>query len=176
MGSISVLIAVLVHSFWVLPVALGGSSAAALGEEFTNPGMLKFLSVADFSHAISLLHPNWPENLFGKVYFMQPEFLVLPVIAFASLLFIKPTTKNKQLITYFSLLALIGAFLAKGVQEPGGAVFQWMFAHIPGFVMFRDPTKFYVYIALGYSILIPFTLERITKKSSQFIIHHLSFS
>jgi hypothetical protein len=30
--------------------------------------------------------------------------------------------------------------------------------------MFRDPTKFYVYIALGYSILIPFMLERINKK------------
>ncbi len=39
-----------------------------------------------------------------------------------------------------------------------------MFTHVPGFVMFRDPTKFYVCIAIGYSVLIPFVLQRINKK------------
>ena len=37
-------------------------------------------------HALSLLHPNWPENLFGKVYFLQPEFLILPILAFSAFL------------------------------------------------------------------------------------------
>ena len=44
-----------------------------------------------------------------------------------------------------------------------------MFTHVPGFVMFRDPTKFYLYTAIGYSVLIPFVLGRINKKAIFFI-------
>jgi len=53
---------------------------------------------------------------------------------------------------------LLGTFLAKGANPPFGGVYIWLFEHIPGFVMLRDPTKFYLYIAIGYSVLIPFTL------------------
>ena len=35
-----------------------------------------------------------------------------------------------------------------------------MFAHVPGFVMFRDPTKFYTLVALSYSVLIPYSIWR----------------
>lgn len=173
---VPIIVAVLLHAFWILPTLLASGGLSELGEQFTNPGMLKFLSVADFSHALSFLHPNWPENLFGKVYFLQPEFLVLPILAFASLVIndqrLKIKDKNtsiihhSSLIYFFGLLALAGAFLAKGVQEPFGGIFQWMFTHIPGFVMFRDPTKFYLFIALGYSILIPFVIEKIAHELS----------
>ena len=162
---ISLLVAVLIHSFWILPTVLTRTGPSVMGEDFTNPGMLKFLSVADFSHALSLLHPNWPENLFGKVYFLQSEFLILPILAFVSLLFLsknhEPRTKNQEPILFFALLALIGAFFAKGTQAPFGGIFLWCFQNIPGFIMFRDPTKFYLFIALGYSILVPFTIEQI---------------
>lgn len=194
---IPLIVAGLVHTFWILPVLLTGGSTASLGGEFTSSGMLKFLSVADFSHALSLLHPNWPENLFGKVYFLQPEFLVLPLLAFTALaarLKINDerlTINNKKannspsliinqlsFIRYFSLLALAGAFLAKGVQEPFGGIYAWMFTHVPGFVMFRDPTKFYLYIAIGYSILVPYTFYCLSHalkdfRYKQFIVYCL---
>lgn len=150
-------IAASVHLYWILPTVFASSGTASLGSQFTNSGMLTFLSFADFPHSLSLLHPNWPENLFGKVYFMQPEFLIIPLVAFASLLF------HQKNVHFFALLALIGAFFAKGVQDPFGGIFQWMFEHIPGFVMFRDPTKFYLYIAIGYSVLIPLVLKKIPK-------------
>lgn len=220
---IPLIVAGLVHAFWILPVLRVGGGTAGLGEELTSPGMLKFLSVADFSHALSLLHPNWPENLFGKVYFLQPEFLIIPLLAFAALTALawkgqeainnkqeegQETISNKQaegqeaisnkqqtrlLFTvycpFFALLALVGAFFAKGVNEPFGGIYAWMFTHVPGFVMFRDPTKFYLYIAIGYSVLIPFTLQRgavlikdqglkikdKTNSLPSLIINHLSF-
>ena len=169
---ISLFVAVLIHLFWILPTIMTRIGPSVMGEDFTNPGMLKFLSVADFSHTISLLHPNWPENLFGKVYFLQPEFLVIPILAFGSLLFVsrnqepclagrQARTRNNTHILFFAFLALIGAFFAKGVNPPAGGIFQWMFQYVPGFIMFRDPTKFYLFIALGYSILIPFTLGQL---------------
>jgi hypothetical protein len=164
---IPVCITAIVHAFWILPTVLASRGAASLGEDFNNAGMLRFLSFADFSHSLSLLHPNWPENLFGKVYFLQPEFLVLPILAFLSLLFV---SKNKDKIVFFALLALAGAFLSKGVQNPFGMIFEWMFVHVPGFVMFRDPTKFYLFTAIGYSILIPYSLSKIRTRFREAII------
>ena len=153
-------IAAVVNAFWVIPMAvMKNNPLESLGSAYTSIDALKFYSFADFSHALSLLHPNWPENLFGKTYFLQSEFVIIPLIAFASLLFIGQRADSKKQIVFFSILALIGAFLAKGAQEPFGSVYQWMFTHVPGFVMFRDPTKWYVLVALGYSVLVPITLE-----------------
>jgi len=172
---ISILVAAIVHAFWILPVILTGAGSRALGEDFTNPGMLQFLSFADFSHSLSLLHPNWPDNLFGKVYFLQPEFLILPLLAFSALAWIVKSQKSdeKLHIVFFALLALLGAFFAKGAQPPFGDLFIWCFQHVPGFVMFRDPTKFYLFIAIGYAILIPFVLGEIAKyrKKMKWIVY-----
>jgi len=143
------------HAFWILPSLVVGN--VAVPGEITSPGILHFLSFADFSHAVSLLHPNWPDNLFGKIYFLRPEFLVLPVCAFLSFLFTKH--KSRLLAIFFGCVGLSGAFFAKGIQEPFGGIFRWMFIHVPGFVMFRDPTKFYLLIALAYSVLIPYAIE-----------------
>lgn len=162
------------HAFWLLPFIINFSNpVASFTSDYTTAAAVEFLSFADFSHSFSLLHPNWPENIFGKTYLMQWQFLALPILAFTSLLFvnskINPSTSvrakiqinNGRMVLFFALLGLIGAFLAKGSQEPFGGIYLWMFAHIPGFVMFRDPTKFYTLTALSYSILIPYSIWKI---------------
>ncbi|MDP2638252.1 MAG: hypothetical protein Q8P26_04290, partial [Candidatus Levybacteria bacterium] len=156
-------ISVLFNSYWVVPMLFGNLSQRYQGLG-SNAGF-EFLSFADFSHALSLLHPNWPENIFGKVYFLQPEFLVIPLIAFLSLFFITSVkAENKRNILYFSFLVILGTFLAKGVNAPFGEINMWLFEHIPGMSMFRDASKFYLLIALGYSFIIPFSLRSIAKK------------
>jgi hypothetical protein len=94
------------HLYWIAPLI--SSSSIPLPEGATGKESLSFFSVADFSHAMTLLHPNWPENLFGKVYFQKPEFLILPMLAFGALLF-----QKKRETLFFALLGLIGIFLAK---------------------------------------------------------------
>ncbi len=181
-GSV-VAVAVLLNAFWLLPMVLvRGNPLENLGPAYTSADSLKFFSFADFSHALSLLHPNWPENMFGKTYFLQPEFLVLPILAFGLLLLISNIKNQKETIQqynnitihFFALLALIGAFLAKGVNPPFGEVYRWLFSNVPGFVMFRDPTKFYILIAVAYSVLIPCVLnnfvERVTKLNKKLIL------
>lgn len=184
------LVSIPLHLYWIIPYVKYQKMFSPVGNEFTDVGMLKFLSFTDFSHALSLLHPNWPENLFGRVYFLQPEFLILPIVAFLSLVFIhqkqtinsrlminderlmKASALNnsgsliinhKSFVQFFALLALISAFLAKGVNEPFGSIYQWMFDRIPGFILFRDSTKFYIPIALSYAILIPYTLSKLAR-------------
>ncbi len=143
-------LALLYHSYLWYPVVFGGvRPVAEAGSSLTGALAPAFYSFADFVHSFSLLHPNWPENIFGKTYFMKPEFLVIPFVAFAAL------RKNRIIhIRHLALIALLGGFLSKGVNEPFGFVYQWMFENIPGFSLFRDPTKFYVLGALSYSILI----------------------
>lgn len=184
-------IAILLHAFWIVPFLFAPSNPLQTYPDlFTNSELVRFFSFADFSHVFSLLHPNWPENIFGKTYFMQPEFLVLPIIAYSSLLFISkinPSTslrarsqkfyssserervekfsidssRQARTIIYFSLLGLVGAFLAKGTNPPFGNIYVWLFNYVPGFTVFRDPTKFYLFIALSYAVLLPYGLNQI---------------
>jgi hypothetical protein len=157
------------HIFWIIPLLIFRINPVnQFSSAYTSIDSLKFFSFADFVHSISLLHPNWPENIFGKTYFMQPEFLAIPILAYSSLLFInrKKTehgdTEKNRIILFFALLGLTGSFLAKGVNPPFGGIYLWCFEHLPGFVMFRDPTKWYLLVSLSYSVLIPFSLENIS--------------
>ena len=151
-------IALGLHFYWLLPVILVRRAALPVG--YGEAGWVEFLSFGNFSDSLSLLHPNWPENIFGKTYFMRPEFLIIPIIAFSALLF----RRRDKKVLFFSILALLGAFLAKGSKPPFGGIYLWLFKYFPGMNMFRDPTKFYLFVALSYSILIPFSLEQIVKK------------
>ncbi len=153
---VPITVAGILNAFWLLPmVIMRHNPLQQLGGAYTSVGALKFFSFADFSHALSLLHPNWPENLFGKTYFLQPEFLIWPLLAFTVLI----SKKASKPVHYFALLALVGAFLAKGVNPPFGEVYRWLFERFPGFVMFRDPTKFYLLTAISYAVLIPVSLD-----------------
>jgi len=171
----------LLHAFWIVPSILyGRNPVEALGAAYSTSGAVNYLSFAKFENTISLLHPNWPENIFGKVYFMRPEFLLIPVLAFASLLFINKL-KNKQeklYILFFTLLGLVGAFLAKGSNEPFGGVYLWLFNHFPGFELFRDPAKWYPLVAISYTVLIPFSVWKIYEwlKSRDFLIKSKFFN
>lgn len=161
---LSGLLVVGINAFWMIPLlAVKESGLASLGLIHTAAGAVKFFSFAQFENTLSLLHPNWPENIFGKIYFMKPEFLLIPLIAFTSLLFINQLTSSriKKNILFFGLLGLIGAFLAKGAHPPLEEIYLWLFEHWPGFFLFRDPTKFYPLIIVAYSLLIPFSLVQI---------------
>lgn len=168
---LTAVIASLLHSFWLLPQLVIKNIPVL--SDLNNPNWLPFLSWADLSNSISLLHPNWPDNIFGKIYFMRPEFLGIPIVAFFSLFFLNkpkskienniPVSQNpKILIVFFALLGLLGAFLSKGVNPPISGIYYWLFTKLPFFYIFRDPTKFYLLVALSYTFLIPFSLTYLT--------------
>lgn len=172
-----------IHAFWLLPPLIGKlNPVAGLPVVYTSENAVSFFSFADFTHSISLLHPNWPENIFGKTYFFRSEFLLLPIISFAWLVILsvflsgkKPETNKKnnlyKILSEFylpptvisllglSLMALAGGFLGKGAKAPFGEIYLWIFRNVPGFVLFRDPTKFYLFTSISYALLIPFVLH-----------------
>ncbi|HVZ66631.1 MAG TPA: hypothetical protein VG917_00020 [Patescibacteria group bacterium] len=156
------LITLLINAFWIFPVVVVHENPLnELGSAFNTVGAVKFFSFAKFENSLGLLHPNWPENIFGKVAFMKWEFLILPFFAFASLLFVNKKRRESIYIIYFVLLAIVGIFLAKGANDPFGSIYLLLFNYLPGFTLFRDPTKWYMLIAVSYSVLIPFSLYEI---------------
>lgn len=180
---IPIVLTLFINSFWIFPSILSHSNPIQeLGEAYSSISAVKYLSFARFENTISFLHPNWPLNIFGKVGFMRPEFLILPILAFVSLLFVnKPKLKtanvelkNNSMIIFFVLLGLAGSFLAKGTNDPFGGIYLWMFEKIPGFEMFRDSTKWYLLVALSYSVLIPFALSEISGKKYPVFNKYLS--
>ncbi len=151
---------------WLLPLLLYHQNPLTTGnQDYTAVSGLQFLSFATFPNAFSLLHPNWPENIFGKIYFMRPEFIFLPIFSAIGLITItcnrEITKKNGgvHMVIIFMFFLLVGAFLAKGLQQPFPQINQFFFSYIPGFSMFRDPTKFYLLTALSFTFLIPYTIE-----------------
>ena len=99
-GAVAGTIGILLNLYWVLPLLmLKENTLDTLGTAYTTVGALRFL-VSQIFLTLSLLHPNWPENLFGKTYFLQPEFLLLPVLAFSSLLFIKNLKRTHLLLDF----------------------------------------------------------------------------
>lgn len=161
---ISFLVVIGLHFFWLFPFIK--YNLLQLPKGLLSQDAFTFFSFADFSHTLSFLHPNWPENIFGKVDFMKPEFILIPIIVFLSLFLINKGQKKKEIL-FFILLGLVGSFLAKGKNLPLGEINTWLFVNIPGMNFFRDSTKFFLLIAISYSIIIPYSLERITSSLSQ---------
>ena len=146
--------------FWILPILISRINPVTtiLSESASSSGLMRFFSFATLENTLSLLHPNWPENIFGKIGFMRPEFILIPILAFSPLLFVK----NRKIL-FFAFLGLLGAYLAKGSNPPWGEIYVWLTDHVGLFAMYRDPTKWYIFVAIAYSILIPISLQFISK-------------
>jgi len=155
-----------VHGYWVFPILIFYTGSSIVPTIYSASNDFSFFSFAKLENSISLLHPNWPENIFGRVHFMRPEFIVIPILAFSSLLNRK--IKRIRTIVIVILVSLICIFLAKGASDPFGIIYIMLLKHVPGFSVFRDPTKFYIPIAICYSLLIPLGLEYISTHVSKF--------
>lgn len=156
------IVALATHFYWILPLVISGTSPLGqLGQAYDSTNAVRYFSFAKLENSLALMHPNWPKNIFGLVGFMKSEFLIFPILAFSFLLFQKKVGRRELSI---ALIGLVGVFLAKGVNEPAGQLYEFLFNNFPGFSLFRDPTKWYFLIALSYSLLIPLSLIEISKR------------
>ncbi|MFH0863459.1 MAG: hypothetical protein V1858_00005, partial [Candidatus Gottesmanbacteria bacterium] len=157
--SIILFCSIILNLYWILPNTQQFSHTY---DEVASKIEASYYSFATFENTISILHPNWPENIFGRIHFMRFEFLFLPIFAYLSLIFLKGV-KTKYRLLSLSVIGLIGAYLSKGTNDPGGIFYLWL-STLPGFMIFRDPTKFYLMTILSYMILIPLSLFFLTSR------------
>ena len=156
-GLVIGLVMLALNAYWILPAIL--AKKPALPATYQRITQVSFLSFAEIKHSLFLLAPHWYKNVFGKTTPFRSEFLAIPLLAFLALIL-----KRKKEVWFWGLVGLTGAFLVKGANPPLPQVYPWLFANIPGFSLFRDPTKFFFLVALSYSVLIGTTVAELTKR------------
>lgn len=156
-SSFAIFILIGFHSYWIIPSLL--AKTPHLPVTYDRLAQVDFLSFSSLGHSLFLQQPHWYKNVFGRISQIKFEFILIPLIVFLSPILIK---KNRS-IGFWLLIALLGIFLSKGSQDPLPGIYLWLFGHIPGFSLFRDPVKFYFLTALAYSVLIGFAVNAIDK-------------
>lgn len=147
-AALPILIVVLLNMYWLLALANTGT---LVSNTAFNRGLFgnEFLNIL---HAFTFHHPFWTGTK-SAIFEVQPipfYFWLIPVFAFFGLFF---NRKNPAII-FFGCIALLGIFLTKQTGQPFSDTYQWLFENFPGFNAFREASKFYLLIALGYSMLI----------------------
>lgn len=139
---------ILVNIYWILGFAKINIIAS---NELFNRGFFgnELLSTP---YALALFHPFWTGGEPSPFIIQQIPFYIwlIPVFAFLGLYLNK---KNRDVV-FFGFIALLGIILAKQVAQPFSGFYQFLHTYLPGFNAFREASKFYFLIALGYSVLI----------------------
>lgn len=142
-------VCVLIHAYWLLPGHYAVRIALPGGYDSTD--WVYRLSYMQLSHGFTLFHPFWYQDTgTPRVDTAGPLFYALPIIVFAVLLARRITFVD----LFLGVVAIVAIFLVKGDNPPAGNIYNWLFAHLPGFNMYRDPSKFYQPLALAYALLL----------------------
>lgn len=156
------------NCFWLLTSMFGGIGSAI--SNLTSTGLFGDW-LFDMPHALALSQSNWTGGATSGGFVMEPIKIYLwliPLVAFLPLVLNskkreEPFYRNKQIL-FFLVLALVGIFLTKQSLDPFPEAYAWLYAHVPGFSLFREASKFYLLTALGYMGLIGYGLVMLRGK------------
>ncbi|MDO8472101.1 MAG: hypothetical protein Q7S64_03085 [bacterium] len=139
-----VVLAALLSAYWLWPILTGTAGAAGVPTNYTDVGWIGSLSYATVAHGLAANHVWWPwsEGILNPI---QPLFYLTLLLALVSLW---QWRRNRFSLLLFTLIVM-GVFLLKGGNEPFAGTYAWLFTHVPGFILFRDPAKFFALLLLG---------------------------
>jgi hypothetical protein len=142
-----------ISSYLLVPPLLLGAGPAGAPAQLAayrtqgDPRVGLFVNVAGL-YGFFRPGPVEPKNLYSGWPAVLAALLVVVAIGYVAVL--RDAAHRR---TGLAVLAagIAGYFLALGSQGPTGRLFDFAYAHIPGFVMMREPDKFSVLVALGYA-------------------------
>jgi hypothetical protein len=70
-------------------------------------------------------------------------------------------------VLFFALLFVLGIFVSKHVSEPFGNLYYFLYDRLPGFNAFREASKFYILVVLGYAVGIGALVQGLLSKSNE---------
>lgn len=147
-------IPLLLNIFWIGPLILVGLTG--IPSLYTLVSQISFLSFMDLVNGLFWFQPHWYLNFFGKLNPTDGMFFIFPALAFLAVIF-----SRKYMVVFWAIISLVSIFLIKGGNEPLSFMYPWLYRHLAGFNLFRDPSKFYILLSLSYSLLIGISLEKI---------------
>lgn len=150
----SVVTTALVSSYWLLPNFHVLTLLEAVGpsdiELFRTAADPDFGVLGNLLALYGFWHREWPlpkDGLPGWWLIFLGMFMVICIGAWKGL-----RTHSRRVISVTLLISgVAGFFLALGDQGPTGSIFLWMFEHVPGFKIMREPQKFLGLLVLAYA-------------------------
>lgn len=133
-------------AFYIIPLIYAKGADDILVRPLFGSNFWRFLP------AFAGFHPFWSAtNLeWFRVNTVQVYFFIIPITSILAALLVKVSVKKIFLLT----VLVIGIFLSKQVSEPFGFIYGFLFSNLPGFGAFRESTKFYPIVTVGYTGLI----------------------
>jgi hypothetical protein len=148
LASMGLGVVILLNSFWI--IGLGKLNQFAANSIFATG--LFGSSFLNTSEAVALFSPWWTGSK-PSVFIVQSIPLLEWIIPFLALLGLYLNRKTPRIV-FFGFIAALGILLTKQQAPPFTSLYFWLFTHLPGFNAFREASKFYVLIVIGYSVLI----------------------
>ncbi len=156
-AGLPIIIDFLLNVYWLIAIGKAGSLTSNVFFDRTLFGN-EFLNI---NYAFSLSHPFWSGGRTTD-FISQPIQLIFWILPFFAFLGLFLQRKNKNIL-FWGIIALLGIFLTKQVGQPFSGVYPWLYEHFPGFNAFREASKFFFLIALGYSVLIAAFIDSLWK-------------
>ncbi|MBI3397346.1 DUF3367 domain-containing protein [Candidatus Woesebacteria bacterium] len=178
----TVLIIMLINSFWILPLAnflisnkTGGLSDLGLTNWLSslsvNTSILNILRLQGAWDWYILDNFGMPQYLpYTLNYLYSLPFIIfsfaLSVLSLISLLI--PNAKNRFWYAYFGVLTVLSIFLGVGSHSPTGNIFMFIYNHVPLLSFFRSP--WYIFtplLTISYAVLVGLLFVRIRGLATQ---------
>jgi len=147
-AGIPILLFILLNLFWIL----GITHLSTLETESLLTRSLWGSQYYNIISALTLFHPWWT-GAEVAIFETQPipfYFFLIPLFAIVGLIL----NRRNKFVLFFGIISLIGILLAKQEGPPFSSLYQLLYDVVPGFNAFREASKFYFYIVLGYTVLI----------------------
>ncbi len=145
---LSGLLFILLQGPWLVPAVM--AVPAHLPAGYTTAGALSTFSLITLADGLTVFHPFWPEMQFIALHSLPILWLVVPV-AMGLALFRAPGDTGVQV---GGALFLVSAALVSGANDPFGPLNSWLFTHIPGMDLFRDPSPYLGLAAIGVVVAV----------------------
>jgi hypothetical protein len=149
--------AALLNMYWLIPAA---RDSRTMQSHVTHLDLSVFQTMGDpvWGLAVNVagLYGFWrPGAPLVKNHISGWPFLLLAILIVAGYglhaLYARGGTGGRALALACAALCIAGGLLAAGAQGPTGGIYVWLFNHLPGFKVMREPEKFSSLIALGYA-------------------------
>lgn len=149
-------------AFWILTL---NQVLSGMNPYYPSNETLSILSV-NIVGSIMPYYPGWYEQILGPWFIVW--FSILTILYLAIYVYIFST--RGRVLMILGLILVVGVFLSKGVSEPFGSIYSWMFENIPFFSAFRNPTHLIpiVLIALAVAVMLLFNKDRELSKKFRF--------
>ena len=167
---------IVLNIWWLLPLAQGftGGGGAVANADFTDPTNWTWAQINNVVPNVLTLVANWawyrPQYLPFAEALDQPYWIWMRYLL-PALVLVSPVValrRNRRVALVLLMLSSVFVFLAKGLMPPLENVNLWLYLHVPGFWLFREPmSKLGQLLVIFFAVLLAMLVEGLIARARE---------